>query len=349
MKKPVVGLTLLVCILGVFLVYMLLNNLYEHEVNMKASANELLVNNHSLERSLIELQYERENTTNEEVEDDDSDEVVLEEIEEEVDETISDEELTEELITKMNRYREDRGLTQFNTLEDLHEAATLKSADMKDNHYFDMESPNLGNASDIIGSYDIPYFSIAASLSAGVQDPVRVFEQLKDGNFSNYLYDPEFTHVGVGYESGGSYGHYWTVYFIDHPIEQDVDEMEELVFKIVNEIREENGLDQFLRHDDLAEVARMKSEDMRDYNYVAHESPNYGAPYEMVEHFEIDNRGSAENIAAGQKTPEEVVGGWMNSDGHRANILNEDLTHLGVGFAQGGEQNSYWTQLFIIE
>jgi uncharacterized protein YkwD len=54
----------------------------------------------------------------------------------------------------------------------------------------------------------------------------------------------------------------------------------------------------------------------------------------------------AENIAAGQRTAPEVVDGWMNSPGHRKNILSRDVSQIGIGFATGGEYGTMWVQVF---
>ena len=64
----------------------------------------------------------------------------------------------------------------------------------------------------------------------------------------------------------------------------------------------------------------------------------------MMKNFGISYKSAAENIAKGQKTPAAVVNAWMNSSGHRKNILNAGFTHIGVGYADGG---NYWTQMFI--
>lgn len=79
-------------------------------------------------------------------------------------------------------------------------------------------------------------------------------------------------------------------------------------------------------------------------NYFSHTSPTYGSPFDMMKKFGISYTAAGENIAKGQRTPQEVVTAWMNSEGHRANILNKNYTHIGVGF----EENGYiWTQQFI--
>lgn len=64
----------------------------------------------------------------------------------------------------------------------------------------------------------------------------------------------------------------------------------------------------------------------------------------MMKKFGISYKSAGENIAQGQRTPEEVVQAWMNSAGHRANILNSGFTHIGVGYVESG---NYWTQQFI--
>jgi uncharacterized protein YkwD len=86
---------------------------------------------------------------------------------------------------------------------------------------------------------------------------------------------------------------------------------------------------------------------MRDRGYFSHQSPTYGSPFEMLRKFNVDYRSAGENIAVGQTTAAQVVNSWMNSPGHRANILNREYTHLGVGYAAGGTYRHYWTQMFI--
>ena len=119
---------------------------------------------------------------------------------------------------------------------------------------------------------------------------------------------------------------------------------EQEVIRLVNEIRKENGLKPLTYDWELARVARYKSQDMKDNNYFSHTSPVYGSPFQMIKNFGISYRSAGENIAKGYTTPQAVVNGWMNSSGHRANILNAGFTHIGVGYVAGG---NYWTQMFI--
>ncbi len=116
------------------------------------------------------------------------------------------------------------------------------------------------------------------------------------------------------------------------------------VIKLVNEIRVQKGLKTLETDTALSRVARIKSQDMKDNNYFSHTSPTYGSPFNMMKQFGISYRTAGENIARGQRTPAQVVEGWMNSEGHRANILNSSYTHIGVGYVAEG---NYWTQMFV--
>ena len=86
---------------------------------------------------------------------------------------------------------------------------------------------------------------------------------------------------------------------------------------------------------------------MRDNNYFSHDSPRYGSPFEMLQSFGVKYSSAGENIAAGQKNAQQVMNDWMNSSGHRANILNKNYTELGVGFVEGGSYGTYWVQEFV--
>jgi uncharacterized YkwD family protein/spore coat assembly protein SafA len=123
--------------------------------------------------------------------------------------------------------------------------------------------------------------------------------------------------------------------------------IENQVVQLTNQQRAKYGLKPLIQDWELSRVARYKAIDMRDKNYFSHTSPTYGDPFTMMKNFGITYRSAAENIAAGQTTPQEVVNAWMNSSGHRANILSTQSTYIGVGYAKGGSQRYYWVQQFI--
>ena len=116
------------------------------------------------------------------------------------------------------------------------------------------------------------------------------------------------------------------------------------VIRLVNEIRRQNGLGELTASAELSHVARLKSQDMHDKGYFDHSSPTYGSAFDMLREFGISYRTAGENIAYGYATPQAVVDAWMNSSGHRANILNASYTQIGVGHVQDG---NYCTQIFV--
>ncbi|WP_372663450.1 CAP domain-containing protein [Cohnella sp.] len=137
----------------------------------------------------------------------------------------------------------------------------------------------------------------------------------------------------------------------DHPITIPANESmagyEQQVLQLTNQKRQEAGLSPCAGNDsNLNRSARAKSQDMASNNYFSHESPTYGDPFAMMRNFGVQYQSAGENIAMGQPTPQEVVTAWMNSPGHRKNIMNGSFTHLGVGYVlQNGR--AYWTQQFI--
>ncbi len=119
---------------------------------------------------------------------------------------------------------------------------------------------------------------------------------------------------------------------------------EQKVVDLTNQERAKSGLAPLTIDTELSKVAREKSLDMSSKGYFSHTSPTYGSPFDMMKTFGITYKSAGENIAMGQRTPEEVVTAWMNSEGHRKNILSANFTHIGVGYS---EQGNYWTQMFI--
>lgn len=131
------------------------------------------------------------------------------------------------------------------------------------------------------------------------------------------------------------------------PTIDDIKAKEAEVVRLVNIERTKRGLPPVANNWQLARVARYKSQDMINKNYFSHNSPTYGSPFDMMESFGIRFSAAGENIASGQKTPAEVVAAWMNSPGHRANILSPTYNQLGVGLATSTSGKNYWTQMFI--
>ncbi|HYE83351.1 MAG TPA: SafA/ExsA family spore coat assembly protein [Clostridia bacterium] len=126
-----------------------------------------------------------------------------------------------------------------------------------------------------------------------------------------------------------------------------INALENEVIRLTNIERSKKGLTALKANWQVSRCARYKSQDMINKNYFAHQSPTYGSPFDMMESFGIRIASGGENIAMGQRTPKEVVAAWMNSPGHRGNILSTAYTEIGVGVAKSKSGSYYWTQMFM--
>ncbi len=116
------------------------------------------------------------------------------------------------------------------------------------------------------------------------------------------------------------------------------------VLELVNIERAKAGQAPLVLDAKLSYVADEKSKDMAISNYFDHISPNYGSPFDMMKEFGVSYTAAGENIAMGYKTSEAVMEGWMNSPGHKANILSPKYGKIGIGVYFG--DSMYWTQMF---
>lgn len=121
-----------------------------------------------------------------------------------------------------------------------------------------------------------------------------------------------------------------------------VEAKENAVLLLVNKERKAHGLKELVLSTKLTSLAEMKSKDMAINNYFSHTSPTYGTPFEMMQKYGVSYRSAGENIAKGQATSEQVMQDWLNSSGHRANILSPSFTEIGIGY-----YDKHWVQLFI--
>ena len=123
--------------------------------------------------------------------------------------------------------------------------------------------------------------------------------------------------------------------------ETNASQYELKVLELVNNERIKNGLGKLELKEDLSTVARNHSMDMAKNNYFSHTNLKGQTPFDRLKSAGISYSYAGENIASGQTTPEAVVNAWMNSEGHRKNILNSNFTKIGIGY-----YNRYWTQVF---
>lgn len=121
---------------------------------------------------------------------------------------------------------------------------------------------------------------------------------------------------------------------------------EQEVFDLINAKRVANGLVALKIDDELQNVARIKTQDMVDNNYFSHTSPVYGSPFDMIKNFGISYKTAGENIA-GNSSNSGAVNAWMNSSGHRANILNSSFNYTGIGVVKSSKYGKIFVQMFM--
>ena len=121
---------------------------------------------------------------------------------------------------------------------------------------------------------------------------------------------------------------------------------EQEVFNLINSERKKQGLAALTIDKEAQNVARIKAQDMVDNNYFSHNSPIYGSPFDMLKSFKVSYKTAGENIA-GNSSNTSAVNAWMNSSGHRANILNANFNYTGIGVVSGSKYGKIFVQVFI--
>lgn len=121
---------------------------------------------------------------------------------------------------------------------------------------------------------------------------------------------------------------------------------EKEVFDLINKQRNNNGLQNLKVNEEVQKVARIKAQDMVNNNYFSHESPTYGSPFNMLNNFKISYKTAGENIAANSSNSGAVTA-WMNSSGHKANILNSNFNYTGIGVVSSSKYGKMFVQMFI--
>ena len=134
--------------------------------------------------------------------------------------------------------------------------------------------------------------------------------------------------------------------FNNNQISSNINSNEQEVFNLINAKRTANGLQALKFDSELQRVAKIKAQDMVDNNYFSHTSPTYGSPFDMLKSFKISYTAAAENIA-GNSSNSGAVEAWMNSSGHKANILNSTYTHTGIGVVKSQKYGKIFVQMFI--
>lgn len=121
---------------------------------------------------------------------------------------------------------------------------------------------------------------------------------------------------------------------------------ENQILALVNSEREKDGLDPLVLNETLNQVAQAHADYMKDTGDFEHVSKDGISPFDRMDAAGYEYKSAGENIAWGQESPEEVMQDWMDSPGHRENILRDNFEELGIGIACKEEHRCYWVQEF---
>ncbi|MET7273797.1 CAP domain-containing protein [Streptomyces flaveolus] len=192
------------------------------------------------------------------------------------------------------------------------------------------------------------YLTVGEHLVSGPRTPAEFLAYcLRTERTRRTLHEAAFTHAGWGCVTGGPSGDtYWTALWAVPLTPRGLERATGEVVGLTNRERVRAGLPELAADPRLTAAAQAHSADMVARDFYAHTDPDGGRPWDRAAAAGATRRTVGENIACGQRSPADVVEGWMNSPGHRANILEGDFTHIGVGLAGGGRAGMYWTQLF---
>ncbi|WP_028330223.1 CAP domain-containing protein [Brachyspira alvinipulli] len=244
----------------------------------------------------------------------------------------------DEILRLINEERKKSGLTEYKTEEQLKKAANQrvreiaggisKSTALKDNNIqFSSYSEN----------------SIIANMS--VND---IFNQILKSS-KNLILNKTFTHAAVGvYESNGR--KYWVMLYVasrNNDITRDklnADKERKRVVELANAARKDNGTSSPLILDPtLTEAAQKRAEEL--IKLFSHTRPDGTQFLTVLKEYNVTYNTAGENIANGQVDADDVMKSWLNSPGHRANILNGKFGKIGVGVFEYNN-NLYWVQIF---
>ena len=248
-----------------------------------------------------------------------------------------------DIVKLFNQARADAGMASLEQDETLTALARLKAEEMADKRLDTIDLPdglkhflNENNAESKAQNC----YSAADKNTAG--EVVSVWK--RHANFDRDTWAKEkLTHISVGAAKDAD-GKMYYACIVTKPFDNtERTALEDEVIRLINAERKKQGLTLLIKNDDLTKVTRMKAQDMADNDYCAHESPTYGSPSKMVKTYAKGVAYGGENIAAGQKTANEVFKAWKNSPAHKATMFKKTVNCIGVGVAVDSKGNYVWS------
>ncbi|MGY1495474.1 CAP domain-containing protein [Streptomyces sp. QTS52] len=253
----------------------------------------------------------------------------------------------EGFLTLVNSARATAGSPPVSLDARLSAAARAHAADMASAGRLGTESRDGTSVHQRVTATGYTYLTVGEHLVSGPRTPEEFVDYcLRTEQARCTLHDPAFTQVGLAYAGSRTGDTYWTALWARPLMPGDLARTAAEVTDLTNRERARAGLPPLATDAPLTRAAQAHSTDMVVRAFYSHTGPDGSRPWDRAAAAGSTRRTIGENIACGQRSAAEVVEGWMNSPGHRANILKREFTHIGIGFAGGGKAGTYWTQLF---
>ncbi|MBR3289759.1 MAG: hypothetical protein IKI63_03160, partial [Clostridia bacterium] len=248
-----------------------------------------------------------------------------------------------QVMALINQCRAAEGLSSLKPQAKLQQAANVRALELKES--YSHTRPNGESCFTAAKEAGVTYTFISENIARGPDTPEAVVElwMASESHRANLL-DPQFTHAAVGFEPETNS---WVLLVVTSPdsappSDADANTAIAQVIALVNQRRAEAGLPALKPNTRLQEAAQIRALELREL--FSHTRPNGEACFTVFEQLGIDYAYVGENIAYGYMTPEAVMEGWMNSEGHRKNILDPSFTDIAVGYDPEGKG---WVQLFL--
>ena len=252
----------------------------------------------------------------------------------------------DELLQLVNAERAQAGVAPLTMgSSELNAAAQARAEELTVNYSY--VRPNGSREYTILPEYGVNDITVGENYCAAAESAADVVANWNSYSFfKSRMLDKDATTVGIGYYEGGEYGNYWVMIFTYARGTSDSQFAQE-VLDLVNAERAKAGLNSLAMGD--AELQAAADERAKEVGEVAsHTRPDGTNCFTVLKEYGVDDTATGENAAWGEVTPEEVVNDWMNSEGHRVNIMNPDakVMALGYNFDANSQWGHNWVQIF---
>ena len=257
--------------------------------------------------------------------------------------SFQDEAYQNESLRRVNNERAKAGLKPVQLGDSSHNAAAMKRAEELAVSYSYVR-PNGQRDFTVLAENGISDVSTGENYMAGCSTPDSAMDQWMATDFTRErILNADATTVSVGHYEGGVYNNYWVLIF-SYPENSHTEDYRQEVLNLVNAQRAKYGLTALEMGDDnLTAAAQTRAEEIAVVN--SHVRPDGSKCFTVLKDYGVTDTPTGENAAWGSVSPEDVVNAWMNSEGHRANILNPEARKMSVGYYYNS--NSTWGHQWI--